>query len=94
MKTIYDDAAFLAEEVPSWTFHENALEKMLVFQDFSEAFSFITRVALLSEQLNHHPMWSNVYNEVHISLSTHDAGGVTSKDLEMARRIDEMLEDD
>jgi 4a-hydroxytetrahydrobiopterin dehydratase len=57
------------------------------FKDFSEAWSFMTRVALLAEKMDHHPEWSNVYNKVDITLSTHDSGGVTEKDIEMATAI-------
>jgi 4a-hydroxytetrahydrobiopterin dehydratase len=61
------------------------------FTDFSEAFGFITRVALLAEQADHHPNWSNVYNTVHIGLTSHDAGNVvTEKDVSLARQINEI----
>jgi 4a-hydroxytetrahydrobiopterin dehydratase len=63
------------------------------FANFSEAFGFMTRVALLAEQLDHHPNWSNVYNQVEIWLTTHDAGGITQKDIDMAARIDAILAD-
>ena len=63
-----------------------------MFKDFSEAFAFMTRVALLAEKLNHHPNWSNSWNKVEISLSTHDAGDiVTGKDRELAAAIDELV---
>ena len=61
-----------------------------VFVDFSEAFGFMTRVALLAEQHNHHPEWSNVYNRVSITLTTHDAGGLSTRDLDLAQRIDSL----
>ena len=60
------------------------------FVDFNEAFGFMTRVALLAEQHNHHPEWSNVYNRVSITLTTHDAGGLSSRDLDLAQRIDSL----
>jgi 4a-hydroxytetrahydrobiopterin dehydratase len=63
------------------------LHRELEFTDFSEAFGFMTRVALAAEKLNHHPNWSNVWNRVTIDLSTHSAGGVTEFDVELARRI-------
>jgi 4a-hydroxytetrahydrobiopterin dehydratase len=63
------------------------------FTDFSEAFGFMTRVALLAEQADHHPNWSNVYNTVHIGLTSHDAGNVvTEKDVSLARRINEITD--
>ena len=70
-------------------FLSNKLQQTFVFKDFAHAFSFMTRVAFLAEKMNHHPDWSNVWNTVHISLSTHDAGNVvTTKDRNMAEAID------
>lgn len=75
-----------------WTEKDNKLQRTFIFKDFSEAFAFMTRVALLAEKHNHHPDWSNVYNKVHISLSTHDAGNtITDKDRELAAAIDAVL---
>jgi len=75
-----------------WLEQQNRLKKSFVFKDFSEAFAFMTRVALCAEKMNHHPLWTNVYNTVHIELSTHDAGDVvTDKDRELARAIDGLL---
>ncbi|MCS6916556.1 MAG: 4a-hydroxytetrahydrobiopterin dehydratase [Chitinophagales bacterium] len=72
-----------------WTQTDNALERTFTFRDFNEAFGFMCRVALMAEQMNHHPTWTNTWNRVHISLSTHDAGNrVTERDQELARRID------
>lgn len=61
------------------------------FKSFSEAFAFMTRVALLAEQAGHHPEWSNVYNRVRITLTTHDAGGLTDKDMALAEAIDRLF---
>ena len=69
----------------------DALSRDFKFKDFSEAFAFMTRVALLAEAANHHPEWSNVYNKVSIRLTTHDAGGVTARDLALAKAIDGLL---
>ena len=66
----------------------DAITRELVFPDFNRAFAFMTQVALAAEKADHHPEWSNVYNKVRITLSTHDAGGVTQKDLDLARFID------
>ena len=66
-----------------------AIERKLVFADFNAAFGFMTRVALLADKVDHHPEWFNVYNRVEVVLTTHDAGGVTRRDLDMARFIDE-----
>jgi 4a-hydroxytetrahydrobiopterin dehydratase len=75
-----------------WYEENNKLIRTFEFKDFSEAFSFMTRVALLAEKSDHHPYWTNVYNKVHIELSTHDAGNkVTVKDRELAYLIDALL---
>jgi len=66
----------------------DAIAKTFTFADFGEAFGFMTRVALAAERLDHHPEWRNVYRTVEIVLSTHEAGGLTAKDLELARMID------
>lgn len=69
----------------------DAIERRFEFTDFSEAFAFMTRVALLAEQQDHHPEWSNVYNRVDIVLTTHDAGGLSQRDVEMAEAIDKLV---
>jgi len=72
-----------------WTETDNQLVRDFTFADFSEAFAFITRVALLAEKADHHPWWSNVYNKVTIKLTTHDAGNaITDKDRKLAKAID------
>lgn len=74
-----------------WTEENNELVKKFQFSDFSEAFAFMTRVAILAEQHNHHPWWSNVYNQVEIRLTTHDAGNtITDKDRNLAEAIDKL----
>jgi 4a-hydroxytetrahydrobiopterin dehydratase len=74
-----------------WTHEKNRLKKSFTFKDFSEAFAFMTRVALLAEKTNHHPTWTNTYNKVDIELSTHDAGDiVTDKDRRLAEAIDKI----
>ena len=74
-----------------WEEKKNQLQKTFDFKDFKEAFAFMTKIAMLAEQLNHHPTWTNTYNSVSISLSTHDAGSiVTNIDREMAQKIDEL----
>ena len=77
-------------QVPQWAFNAqaHAIERSWVFNDFVDAFGFMTRVALAAEQRNHHPNWSNVYNRVTVQLSTHDAGGLTDKDIDLARWMD------
>lgn len=74
-----------------WVENKNRLEKTFVFKDFSEAFSFLSRVALLAEKMNHHPEIWNVYNRVKLSLYTHDAGNsLTEKDYKLAEAIDKI----
>lgn len=69
----------------------DAIERDFKFKDFSEAFGFMARVALLAQAADHHPEWSNVYNKVSIRLSTHSAGGVTDKDMALAEAIDRLV---
>jgi 4a-hydroxytetrahydrobiopterin dehydratase len=72
-----------------WKKQNNTLYKKFMFRDFSEAFAFMTRVALAAEKADHHPLWTNVYNKVEIWLNTHDAGDiVTDKDKQLAKAID------
>lgn len=75
-----------------WVLNDNCIQRTLVFKDFVEAFSFMTSAAILSEKLNHHPNWKNVYNKVDITLSTHDAGGLTDLDFKLAKAIDVVLD--
>jgi 4a-hydroxytetrahydrobiopterin dehydratase len=69
----------------------DVIAKEFTFKNFSEAWGFLSRVALLAEKLNHHPEWSNVYKKVNIVLTTHDAGGISSRDIEMAKKIYKFL---
>lgn len=72
-----------------WTEKNDKLVKIFEFNNFVEAFGFMTKVAIIAEKMDHHPNWSNVYNKVSIELSTHDAGGIiTDKDRELAKAID------
>lgn len=82
-------AAALAE-LGEWAEMEDrdAIRREFRFADFTEAFAFMTRVALTAERMNHHPEWTNVWNRVAVTLSTHDAGGVTHRDIDLARAID------
>jgi 4a-hydroxytetrahydrobiopterin dehydratase len=75
-----------------WTETDNSLQRTFTFKDFSEAFAFMARVALLAEKHDHHPEWSNVWNKVNITLRTHNAGNiVTDKDRKLAADIDKLL---
>lgn len=83
----------LSQNLPMmWKEENNRLYKKFEFKDFSEAFAFMTRVALAAEKMDHHPLWTNVYNKVEIWLSTHDAGNVvTAKDRKLAEKIDALV---
>jgi 4a-hydroxytetrahydrobiopterin dehydratase len=75
-----------------WKEENNRLVRIFKFQDFKEAFGFMTKVALVAEKMDHHPNWSNVYNTVTIELTTHDAGNVvTEKDRKLAKAIDQLF---
>lgn len=91
------DSRTLAEQLaqyPDWRFDAargGLMTREFVFTDFAEAFGFISQVALLAEKHDHHPEWSNVYNRVVITLTTHDVGGLSSKDMALARLIDQVF---
>ena len=78
---------------PGWTLtaDQKSFQRSFRFKDFSEAFAFMTRVALLAEKADHHPDWSNSWNRVEISLTSHDAGGLTARDDHLARAISDLL---
>jgi 4a-hydroxytetrahydrobiopterin dehydratase len=80
-------------QLPQWRFDEarGGIARSFTFRDFSHAFAFMTRVALAAEQADHHPEWSNVWNKVKIFLTTHSAGGLTAKDVALAKRIETFL---
>lgn len=80
----------LPAQLPDWrpVDGRDALQKTFKFKDFNAAFGFMTRVALVAEQMNHHPEWTNVWNKVDVTLSTHDAGGLTELDLKLAAAMD------
>lgn len=77
---------------PDWEFIDNAIYAEFEFENFKDCFSAMSRIAFECEALNHHPNWSNTYNLLKISLSTHDAGGVTEKDFELAEAIEQIVE--
>ncbi len=81
--------------IPEWREVEgrDAIARTFKFKDFSAAFGFMTRAALMAEKLDHHPEWSNVYNRVEVTLATHDAGGVTALDIGLARHMDKVAGD-
>jgi 4a-hydroxytetrahydrobiopterin dehydratase len=81
------------QSLPGWGRHghREAIRRQYAFDDFAQAFSFMTQVALMAEKRNHHPEWSNVYNKVDVTLTTHDAEGVTRRDIELARYADDVF---
>lgn len=85
-----EERAAMIAELHRWSLSADAtaIARAYVFPDFSAAFAFMTRVALLAEKADHHPDWSNSYNRVEISLTSHDAGGLTRRDARLARAID------
>ena len=81
----------LAAKIPGWEIHPKYIERNIIFTNFVDAFSFMTKVALLSEKYNHHPNWENVYSQVKIKLSTHDLGGISNLDNVLASEINNLL---
>ena len=81
----------MSEIDTAWLVEGKFLHRELLFKDFVEAFSFMTAVALVAEKSAHHPNWKNAYNKVTIDLSTHDADGITAKDIELAKAIDKLF---
>ena len=75
----------------SWMLKGKFIHREIIFKDFSEAFSFMTSVAIIAEKSDHHPNWKNVYNKVNISLNTHDVDGLTNKDFQLAKGIDKII---
>jgi 4a-hydroxytetrahydrobiopterin dehydratase len=90
---IYNDitAQPILKDLKDWKFNDNGIEKKLVFKNFSEALGFIVQVGLLAEKQGHHPELFNVYNKVNIRLSTHDANGLTDKDFNLAKAIENLF---
>ncbi len=78
------------ETLDGWKLREGAIFRHFQFANFSAAFGFMLQVALVAEKLDHHPLWTNVYNKVDISLNTHDAGGITELDLNLAMAINKL----
>ena len=83
---------FMTGHLKDWTFEMNTLKRDFKFKSFVEAFSFMTAIALVAEKLDHHPDWSNSYNKVSISLTNHEAKGITQLDYDLAKTIDRIFE--
>lgn len=82
------DPKTVAADLPGWTGGDDFITKVFKFEDFAEAFGFMTRIAIIADKLDHHPEWFNVYNRVDVTLTTHDAGGVTEKDVTLAQAME------
>jgi 4a-hydroxytetrahydrobiopterin dehydratase len=87
------EVAALLESAPAWELRVDgkAIVRIFKFRDFSQAFAFMTRVALYAEKADHHPEWFNVYNRVEMTLTTHDADGLSQRDVDMVRAIEGMV---
>ena len=81
----------LAAKIPGWEIYPNYIKRDFKFNNFIDAFSFMTKVALICEKYNHHPNWENVYSQVDIKLTTHDLGGISSLDLTLADEINNLI---
>ena len=82
---------YFIEKNPSWIIDNNTIKREFKFDNFIDAFSFMSKVALLSEKMDHHPDWQNTYNKVKINLTTHDKGGITINDIKLAESIDKLI---
>ena len=93
MKALSNDdvARYLENQLKNWTFKEKSITRDFKFKTFVEAFSFMTAIALEVEKIDHHPDWTNSYNKVGISLSTHSANGITQNDFDLADKIDQIF---
>lgn len=90
VKLSSDQCALFLTQHPQWNLRadQKAISRTFIFKDFAQAFAFMTHVAILAEKANHHPEWSNVWNTVCITLTTHDANGLTERDTDLATTID------
>jgi 4a-hydroxytetrahydrobiopterin dehydratase len=93
-KLTEEERALALADLPEWTPTEEpeGISRHFTFPDFVAAFGFMTRIAIIAEKADHHPEWSNVYNRVDITLTTHDAGGLSQRDVDMAHAIDALLQ--
>ncbi|TRZ42903.1 4a-hydroxytetrahydrobiopterin dehydratase [Robertkochia solimangrovi] len=91
MKLTKEEIEEQLKELQYWDLEDNMLVTSLDFKNFVDAFSMMTRIAFEAEAMSHHPEWSNVYNNLTIRLSTHDAGGITIKDFKLAKKIEQII---
>ncbi len=90
-KLSQNDLEKLLKELPGWTIVKEKLHKEFIFDDFTQAFDFMTRAVSHIDKMNHHPEWFNVYNKVIVDLTTHDAGGITDNDIKLAKTMNSLL---
>ena len=90
-KLDHEEIKAALEGLEGWDLVDEKLHKKFQFRDFNEAFGVMTRVALLAEKMNHHPEWFNVFKKLEISLTTHGVGGISTLDVDMARKIEEVI---
>ena len=93
MLSLIDESqlTYFIKKNPSWYIYNKSIKKEFTFNNFVDAFGFISKVALLSEKMDHHPDWQNTYNKVTIKLTTHDKGGITTNDIHLAESIDKLI---
>ena len=91
MKLTEDQIKNRLVDFPDWEYDDNSIHTTIEFENFREVFATMTRIAFECEKMEHHPTWTNTYNELEISLNTHDADGVTEKDFDLAAAIDDIL---
>lgn len=92
MKINQPEAEARLADLPGWKLDGEAIVKEFGFQDFSQAIGFMMSAAVIAEKMNHHPEWTNVYNKVSVRLTTHDVGGLSGADFELAKRMDDLAE--
>ncbi len=85
------DLEMKLQTLTTWQLQDNKLHKTYTFKNFIEAFGFMARAALMIEKMNHHPEWSNTYKQVTVNLSTHDVGGISELDIELAKKLDDLI---
>ncbi len=83
----------IAKKLDAWKYVADSIEKNYQFKDFKSAFDFMTKIAVICEKMNHHPKWTNTYNKLHVSLQTHDQSAVTELDIELARKMDLLFDE-
>jgi 4a-hydroxytetrahydrobiopterin dehydratase len=92
MKINQNDVPAKLKDLPGWELQGEGLAKEFVFKDFAQAFGFMASAAVVAEKMNHHPEWTNVYNKVAVRLTTHDVGGLSEADFELAKRMNSLVD--